>query len=143
MDEGNCRYLWQVLENHRHRDHGPEDVQKAPKGGYPGAKNYVFSRTLPARSSGAVEVISTDAAEFVAEMKRQPGKGICVMGGGELAACLFNAGLIDEVVLNTHPVLLGSGIPLFPALERQIDLELLDVKTLENKCVILWYAVKK
>jgi hypothetical protein len=41
------------------------------------------------------------------------------MGGGEPAKSLFEANVIDEIGLNIHPVLLGSGIPLFLPMERQ------------------------
>lgn len=109
---------------------------------YPRVKNYVFSRTMKESPDRRVEIISEDAAEFVRDLKSQEGKGICVMGGGELAASLFEADLIDELVLNIHPVLLGSGIPLFLEMKRQIDLELVDCKTLKNGCVAVWYRVK-
>src|ERR1700686_544610 len=111
---------------------------------YPGAKNYVFSRSkqkgaalrkrLPAKkkTDKNVEIVTEDAAKFVRELKRNKGKGICLFGGGELAKSLFAANLIDEVVLNIHPVLLGSGIPLFHEMKRQIDLELVDCRTLEG-----------
>jgi len=65
-----------------------------------------------------------------------------VMGGGELAKSLFEAGVIDEIGFNIHPVLLGSGIPLFHEMKRQIDLELLDCKVLKNGCVVVSYRVK-
>ena len=42
-----------------------------------------------------------------------------------------------------HPVLLGSGIPLFHEMGRQIDLELLDCKVLRNGCVFVLYRVKR
>src|SRR5438105_1378596 len=42
-------------------------------GGYPGIKTYVFSRTLKEGSDKSVTVISQDAAEFVRELKQQPG----------------------------------------------------------------------
>ena len=122
---------------------GRKTYEKAPKKGYPGVRNVVFSRTLQPGPDAAVEVVSTDPAEFVGRIKEEAGAGICVMGGGELAAILFDADLIDEVVLNTHPVLLGSGIPLFPGLKRRINLELISVRTLENKCVVLSYAVRR
>lgn len=111
---------------------------------YPGAKNYVFSRSkkkrdalkksLVAKKKKAdnVEVVSAEATKFVRELKRKKGKGIVVFGGGELAKSLFEADLIDEVVLNIHPLLLGSGIPLFHEMKRQIDLELLDCKILKG-----------
>jgi dihydrofolate reductase len=109
---------------------------------YGGVKNYVFSRTLDPASAPGVEVVSSDAGEFVRDLKRKPGKGVCVMGGGELAASLFAAGVIDEVGVNIHPVLLGSGIPLFLPMSRQIDLELIESRVLKNGCVYLLYRVK-
>ncbi len=111
-------------------------------GAYPGVKNYVFSRTIKKSSDGAITFVSEDAAEFVRRLKNEDGKGICVMGGGVLAKSLFEADLIDEVGLNIHPVLLGSGIPLFYEMSRQIDLELIKNQQLSNGCVVLTYQVK-
>lgn len=113
-------------------------------GSYPGVKSYVFSRTMkqsPRKVKG-LEFISEDAADFVRKLKAQEGKGICVMGGGLLAKSLFEADLIDEVGFNIHPVLLGSGIPIFHEMDHQIDLELLECKGLKNGCVMVTYRVK-
>jgi dihydrofolate reductase len=120
---------------------------------YPGANNYVFTR---AKKKGAalkkklatkkadknVEVITADAAKFVHELKHKKGKGIVIFGGGELAKSLFEADLIDEIVLNIHPVLIGSGIPLFHEMKKQIDLELLDCKILKGGYLAVTYRVK-
>jgi dihydrofolate reductase len=84
-----------------------------------------------------------DAVPFMRELKRQPGKGICLMGGGELARSLFEAGLIDEVGVNIHPVLLGTGVPMFPGPVRKTDLELIDTRPLEGGCVLANYRVKR
>jgi dihydrofolate reductase len=65
------------------------------------------------------------------------------MGGGDLARSLFDAGLIDEIGFNIHPVLLGQGIPLFHKLKSQIDLELLDCQSFKNGCVYVLYRVKR
>jgi dihydrofolate reductase len=108
---------------------------------YAGVKNYVLSRTLADGTRGGVEIISQDAVDFVQRLKRRRGKGICIMGGGELAAGLFEAELIDELGLNIHPVLLGTGIPLFPRLPRQVDLELLESRQFTSGCVYLLYRV--
>ena len=116
---------------------------KLGAGAHPGVKNYVFSRTLKKIDDKRVELVSVNAAEFITELKRKPGKGICVMGGGLLARSLFEANVIDEVGFNIHPVLLGSGIPLFHEMSRQIDLELLECKRLSNGCVMVRYRVKK
>ena len=121
---------------------------------YPGAKNYVFTRT---KKKGAalkkklamkkadenVAIVSEDAAAFVKKLKRQKGKGIVVFGGGEFAKSLFEADLIDEVVLNIHPVLLGSGIPLFHEMKRQVNLELLDCRILKGGYLAVSYRVKR
>jgi dihydrofolate reductase len=110
---------------------------------YPGVKTYVFSRTLPPSQVRGVAIVPEDAAGFVRGLKGEDGKGICVMGGGELAKSLFEADVIDEVGLNVHPVLLGSGIPLFLPMSRQVDLELLECKTFKNGCVFVMYRVKR
>ena len=114
-------------------------------GAYPGVKNYVFSRTMKPGAKKKVknlEFISEDAADFVRKLKSEEGKDICVMGGGLLAKSLFEADLIDEIGFNIQPVLLGSGIPLFYEMNRQIDLELIDCKPFKNGCVLVSYRVK-
>lgn len=109
---------------------------------HPGMKTYVFSRTLKNGAAGAVEIVSDDAVEFVRNLKKQKGKDICLMGGGDLAKTFFEAGLVDEISFNIHPVLLGQGIPLFYEMNRQIDLELLECKPFKNGCVFVSYRVK-
>ena len=110
--------------------------------GYPGMKTYVFSRTLQQKPGANVIIVRDDAADFVRRLKRQEGKDICVMGGGELARSLFEGGVIDEIGFNIQPVLLGKGIPLFHPMSRQIDLELKECRTLKNGCVYVMYRVK-
>jgi dihydrofolate reductase len=110
-------------------------------GGYPGIKTYVLSRTLKKIKGKGVELISEDAADFVRRLKNEPGKDICIMGGGLLAKSLFEAGLIDEIGFNVHPVLLGSGIPLFHVMKEPINLELVKCQQLKNGCVVLTYNV--
>lgn len=110
---------------------------------YPGVRNVVFSRTMKESPSPGVEIVSEDAADFIRALKQQEGKGICVMGGGELAKSLFEAGLIDEVGLNIHPVILGSGIPLFYRMSHEVPLELKEQRVLKNGCVYVLYRVRK
>ena len=107
----------------------------------PGVKNYVLSQTLKEVSDKNVNIIREDAAEFVRKLKTEEGKGIAVTGG-LLAKPLFEAKLIDELRMNIHPVLLGSGIRPFHRMSHQIDLELLDCKTFKNGCVLVTYRVK-
>ena len=109
-------------------------------GGTKGITTYVFSRTLDRVGHGA-HLVSEDAGEFVRRLKEQPGKGICVMGGGELAQSLFAAGVIDEVGLNVHPILLGSGVPFFRDAGRRISLVLAESKVIDGGCVLSTYRV--
>jgi len=115
-------------------------LSKGKKNPYPHIKTYVFSRTLKAAAD--VEIVSGNAVQFVRDLKQQDGKEICCMGGGEFAKTLFEAGLIDEIGFNIHPVLLGQGIPLFLEMSRQFDLELIESQTFKNGCVYVLYRVK-
>jgi dihydrofolate reductase len=109
---------------------------------HPGIKTYIFSRTLKEIPDKGVELVKEDAAVFVRRLKKQEGRDICVMGGGELAKSLFEADLIDELGFNIHPVLLGAGIPLFHEMKRQVNLELRECKPFKNGCVLVTYRVK-
>lgn len=118
------------------------EKSKGKKNPYPDIKTYVFSRTLRAEEHRDVTIVSENAVEFVRKLKSEAGKEICVMGGGEFAKSLFDAELIDEIGFNIHPVLLGSGIPLFLEMNRQIDLELIESKQLKTGCIYVLYRVK-
>jgi len=134
--------LWKTIDTVVMGRKTYEVAEKLGQDGYPGVKNYVFSRTLQQKPGGNVTIVREDAAAFVRRLKQQEGKGICVMGGGELARSLLEAGLIDEIGFNIQPVLLGRGIPLFHPMSRQIDLELKECRRLSNDCVYLLYRVK-
>ena len=109
-------------------------------GGGGGITTYVFSRTLDKVGHGA-HLVKDDAGDFVRQLKEKPGKGICVMGGGELAQSLLAAGVVDEVGMNVHPVLLGSGVPLFRDAGRRISLELAESRVIDGGCVLCTYRV--
>jgi dihydrofolate reductase len=112
-------------------------------GGVGNVKNFVFSKTIKKSADKNVVIVSEDAAKFIRKLKKQKGKDMCVMGGGELGKSLLEADVVDEVGFNIHPVLLGSGIPLFHPMKRQIDLELLECSPFKNGCVLVRYRVKR
>lgn len=109
----------------------------------PGITTYIFSRTLESVHDAGVQLVSGDAGEFVRELKQRPGKGICMMGGGELARSLFTAGVIDEVGLNIHPIILGGGVPFFRDPGRRIPLTLVESRTIDGGCVLATYRVER
>jgi len=110
---------------------------------YPTLKTYVFSRTLLESPDPAVTVVSTNAAEHVRELKRQPGKDIWLCGAGSLAASLLAENLVDGVTVKVNPILLGSGIPLVFQLERTSRLKLIASKPFDNGVVTLSYRVEQ
>ncbi|MEO8648973.1 MAG: dihydrofolate reductase family protein [Acidobacteriota bacterium] len=110
---------------------------------YLGIKTYVFSRTLSVGENSGAQITDADPGKFVAGLKEAEGKEICVMGGGQLARSLFEANVIDEIGFNIHPVLLGSGIPLFHKMKRQIELEMIGCRPMKTGCVYVSYRVKK
>jgi dihydrofolate reductase len=107
----------------------------------PTVQTFIFSRTLKVLDDANVELVAGEAAEFVRKLKRQPGKGICLMGGGELAQSLLAAGLVDEIGLNIHPILLGSGIPAFRDLEKRVKLGLMECRQMDGGCILAKYKV--
>jgi dihydrofolate reductase len=120
----------------------------AEQGGYDSVssgkmKTYVFSRTMKQSPAPGVELVTTDPGAFVNQLKKRKGRGICFMGGWDLARSLFRAGVIDEVGLNIHPVLLGAGVPLFPEIGRRVGLELLESRILDGGCVLANYRVNR
>ena len=113
-----------------------------PEDAFKGVQTYIFSRTLERLPDPRARLIRDDAATFVRDLKKRPGRGICLMGGGELARSLFEADLIDEVGLNIHPILLGGGIPIFPAPGPRVGLKLLSSRVLSGGCVLANFRVK-
>lgn len=107
----------------------------------PGVKAYLFSRTLTTSPDDGPELVKHDAAPFVWALKQQPGKNIVVMSGGNLARSLLDAGVIDEIGLNVHPVLLGGGVPAFLGGAGRIGLALTGCRELDGGCVLLTYRV--
>lgn len=132
------RKTWEVAM--RQRGDASPDAAAQEEAGMGGMSSYLFSRTLRDSPPTGIELVSEDAAGFVRALKSRPGKGICVLGGGELGSALIQAGVVDEVGVNIHPILLGSGVPLFRE-TGQVRLTLVESRVLEGGCVFARYAV--
>ena len=113
---------------------------KKPTAASAGPSSYVFSRSLDPADYPDVQIVSTDAGDFLRALKAQPGKDICIMGGGELAQSLLRADVVDEVGLNVHPILLGRGVPFFRDAGR-IGLSLIESRVIGGGCVLSTYNV--
>lgn len=107
---------------------------------FPKLTEYVFSTTLKEVKPGAI-LINGDIEAEVNRIKNEPGKDIWLFGGADLTASLLNLGLIDEIGLAVHPIILGSGKPLFSNIKGRIPLKLIDTKTYSSGLVYLTYTL--
>ena len=108
--------------------------------GFPKFKEYVFSKTLNTVKAGAT-IVKGDIRSEVTKIKNEPGKDIWLFGGAELTSLLINLGLVDEIGLAVHPLILGSGKPLFNNISKRIQLKLIDTKTYSTGLVYLTYSL--
>jgi dihydrofolate reductase len=104
------------------------------------APKYVASRTLrdplPWPNS---TLLAGDIADAVAQLKRDMGGDLTVMGSGDLIQTLMRHDLIDEYMLSITPVVLGTGRRLFPDGTPQMSLRLRDSVTTATGVIIARY----
>lgn len=117
-----------------------EAMLKYDPSGMPGKHKYVFSRTL-SEARPETKLLQGDLAGHVHRIQRTEGKAIWLYGGGEVIEQCLAAGLVDELCLSIHPVLLGGGRPLFGHLQRT-GLRLLDSTTYDTGLVQVTYSVQ-
>ncbi len=84
-------------------------------------------------------LIKGNVAEEIAVLKRQPGKDVTTIGSGTLVHSLLQDGLLDELRLMVHPVVVGSGRRLFEGGGDPKELELVDSRTFSTGVVSLTY----
>jgi dihydrofolate reductase len=104
-----------------------------------GIKTYVMSRTLPAGDREGMTFAHVSPRELMSGLRNQPGKDIWLMGGGVLARAFFAEDLVDELYLGVVPVLIGEGLPAFPANFPQRNFTLVSNKTFSQGLVELKY----
>jgi dihydrofolate reductase len=134
------RLVWEMMSGYwpqadQVSDH-PHDLKFAPV--WRDTPKVVFSTTL--RQAGwNTRIVSGNLAEEVARLKRESGKDLLLNGGSQVASALIGPGLIDECHIMVHPVVLGGGRPLFPALKERAGLRLAGSRTLDGRIVVLRY----
>jgi dihydrofolate reductase len=101
-------------------------------------QKYVVSRTL-SEPLGWRNSTLLSTVDSVAELRDQPGKDIVVLGSGELVRSLLAHGLVDDMILLVHPVLLGSGRRLFPNGGTRADLTLVGSHATGTGVVVATY----
>ena len=106
-------------------------------------RKYVASTTLESPEWQNTTVLEGKVPEAVSRLKQQDGQNITINGSASLVRMLLGAGLLDELRLYIHPVVLGSGARLFENTEELPGLDLADVHAYKNGVVSLTYRPSK
>jgi len=102
-------------------------------------RKIVFSKTLESVEWNNSTLVKEVVAEDIEKLKHEPGRDMLIYGSASLVQTLTNLGLIDEYQILVHPVLLGSGKPLFQDIQHQVKLKLVNTKTHPSGVVVLYY----
>jgi dihydrofolate reductase len=103
----------------------------------------VFSHTLKSVDWESAKLANRPIEEEVLALRQQSGKDILV-GSRSLIIQLLKLGLIDELQLCVHPVIVGKGLLLFENMHDSANLKLLKTKILSSGAIILYYEpIKK
>jgi dihydrofolate reductase len=129
--------FWQTLVKNPSGEKTMDDfamaIDKIPK--------IVFSRTLKNVEWESAKLASRSIEEEVLELKKQSGKDIFV-GSRSLIIQLMKLNLIDEYQICVHPVIAGTGLPLFENINDRTILKLIKTKTFSGGAVIHYYEPK-
>ena len=87
-------------------------------------------------------LVASDAVTEIGRLKAEDG-GSMDIGGATLAAAAMRAGLIDEYVIVTYPILLGGGTPFFTALDHWVNLSLVETRTFPGGVVLTRYETRR
>ncbi len=133
---GSATYEWML----RHAQTVKDPVGSAWPYSQP---TWVFSsKPRPRVEGAAITFASGDVRRVHAEMRAAAGrKNLWVVGGGDLAGQFFDAGLLDEIIVQVGSVTLGRGKPLFPRRYTSPALRLLSVRQVGTGFAELRYEV--
>ncbi len=138
------RKLWETMSSYwptadQQPGATPADVEFARR--WLDMPKVVFSST-----EGAVDwnarLVTGDAVTEISRLKTEDG-GPMDIGGATLAAAAMRAGLIDEYVIVTHPVLLGGGTPFFAALDNWVNLNLVETRNFPDGVLLTRYETRR
>ena len=142
MAESDCMLLGRVTYE-EFASYWPSQTSDGEAGEIAGFMNdtpkYVVSRTLNAADWKNTTLIDgNNAVDELTKLKEQPGKDISITGSGTLVRTLLRDGLLDELRLLVHPIVVGHGKRLFDDGE-QVPLTLADSKTFSTGVLALTY----
>jgi dihydrofolate reductase len=107
-----------------------------------GLPKLVVSTTLNDVSAweNSTLIDKNDILGNLARLKEQPGKDISIVGSAMLVQSLLEAGLLDELRLLVHPIIVGHGKRIYAEQEKPTGLKLIDSRTFDTGVLYLTYA---
>ena len=139
------RVLYEIMEEYWPRaceDASLPDYMREYAEMWTAKPKVLVSRTRQSADYNTRIIGGDDAIEQLAALRAKTDGSIGV-GGATLATQLLRAGLLDELVLATHPTILGFGRPLFDDYDLPIDLDLLEQKSFASGVTMHRYAIRK
>jgi dihydrofolate reductase len=138
------RVIYETMEEYWPRARGdaslPEVMQEYGEI-WTTAPKVLVSRTRTTAGYDTRVIGGDDAIEQLAAL-RAGTDGTIGVGGATLATQLLRAGLLDELLLFTHPAILGFGRPLFDDYDRPIELDLIEHQTFKQGVTMHHYAIR-
>ncbi|MCP2336510.1 dihydrofolate reductase [Actinomadura rupiterrae] len=139
------RRLWETMSSYwPAADKEPDATSAAIEfaGRWRDMPKVVFSSTI-STVDWNTRLVSGDAVAEIARLKAEDDDGHMDIGGATLAAAAMRAGLIDEYVIATHPVLVGGGTPFFTALDNWVNLSLVETRAFPDSVLLTRYETKR
>ena len=102
----------------------------------------VFSNTLTHLPWMNSKLLKGNLKKEILKLKKQAGKDIIIYGSAKLISSMVELGLIDEYVLYVHPVILGSGKPLFKNSADTLNMKLIKTQSFRTGVVMLCYRTE-
>jgi len=102
-------------------------------------QKYVISSTLRSTDWNNSTILGGDVITEVTELKQQDGKDLTIYGHGPLGQTLLEHGLLDEIRLSVHPIIVGTGTLFYRDAPKKTELELVGSESLPSGVIVLSY----
>ncbi len=110
---------------------------------FAGKQVFIFSRTPSDSKAERIHYVHGDVAPVTTEIRRGLEKNLWLVGGGDLIRQFVQHQLIDELRLFVHPIILGTGIPLFLPQPKQTNLHFEESQSFPSGLVEIRYRLAK